>query len=111
MKVRKAERDAIRALRRRLGRGAAAALLAGTALPAAAFNFDLGGGFKGAFDSTISYGLQMRTQSRNCTLISQDNGGCAALTAELPEASQDAYFLNADDGDLNYNKWDLFSEV
>jgi hypothetical protein len=100
-----------RALRRRLACGAAAGLLAGTALPASAFKFDLGGGFSGAFDSTLSYGVQMRTQSRNCTLISQDNGGCAATTAELPEASQDAYFLNADDGDLNYNKWDLFSMV
>ena len=100
-----------RAMRRRLACGAAASLLAGTALPAAAFKFDLGGGFSGAFDSTVSYGIQMRMQTQNCTLISQDNGGCAALTAELPEASQDAYFLNADDGDLNYHNHDLVSEV
>ncbi|HWY24100.1 MAG TPA: DUF1302 family protein, partial [Nevskia sp.] len=88
-------------------------IFAGVALatPAWAFKFDLGGGFSGAFDSTVSYGLQMRMQDRSCALISQDNGGCASLTAELPEASQDAYFLNADDGDLNYNKYDLFSEV
>lgn len=100
-----------RSMRRRLACGAAASLLAGTALPAAAFKFDFGGGFSGALDSTVSYGLQMRMQSRNCTLVAEDNGGCAAYTAQLPEASQDAYFLNADDGDLNYNKYDLFSEV
>jgi hypothetical protein len=100
-----------RALRRRLACGAAAGVLAGTALPAAAFSFDLGDGFKGAFDSTVSYGMQMRMQGRSCALISQDNGGCAGLGAELPEASQDAYFLNADNGDLNYNKYDLVSEV
>src|SRR5882757_10151294 len=94
---------------------AAASLLifAGVALatPAWAFSFDLGGGFKGAFDSTISYGLQMRMQGQACGLIGRDNGGCSSLTAALPEASEDAYFLNADDGDQNYNKHDLFSEV
>ena len=90
---------------------AAAGTLAGTALPAAAFTFNLGSGFNGAFDSTVSYGVQMRMQGRACGLISQDSGGCASLTAQLPEASQDAYFINADQGDLNYNKYDLVSEV
>ncbi|MGH8456366.1 MAG: DUF1302 domain-containing protein, partial [Stenotrophobium sp.] len=89
---------------------AAAVALAVQSAPAAAFKFDLGSGFSGAFDSTISYGVQMRMQNRSCTLIGQDNGGCATLTAALPEASADAYFLNADDGDLNYNNHDLFSE-
>lgn len=98
-------------LRRRLAICAAAGTLAGMAMPAAAFKFDLGGGFNGAFDSTISYGLQMRMQGQACGLIARDNGGCASLTAALPEASEDAYFLNADDGDQNYNKHDLFSEV
>ena len=90
---------------------AAAGTLTGTALPAAAFKYDLGGGFHGAFDSTVSYGLQLRMQGRACGLIAQDSGGCASLTAQLPEASQDAYFVNADQGDLNYNKYDLVSEV
>ncbi|MDR3415501.1 MAG: DUF1302 domain-containing protein [Nevskia sp.] len=85
--------------------------VAGLSPPAMAFKFDFGGGYAGAFDSTVSYGLQMRMQNRACGLIARDNGGCASLTAPLPEASQDAYFLNADDGDQNYNKYDLFSEV
>lgn len=90
---------------------AIAGCLGTLALPAEAFHFDLGSGFSGAFDSTVSYGLEMRMQNRSCSLISRDNGGCASLTAELPEGSQDAYFINVDDGDLNYNKHDLFSEV
>jgi hypothetical protein len=89
----------------------AAAALLGTALPAAAFKFDMGSGFSGSFDSTVSYGLQMRMQGASCKLIGRDNGGCAALGAALPEASEDAYFLNADNGDQNYKKYDLFSEV
>ncbi len=98
-------------LRRRLAVCAAAGALASVSMPAGAFTFDLGNGFKGAFDSTVSYGLQMRMQGQSCALIARDNGGCAALGAALPEASEDAFFINADDGDLNYNKHDLFSEV
>jgi hypothetical protein len=55
--------------------------------------------------------MQMRTQGMSCKLIGQDNGGCASLSAALPEATEDAYFLNADDGDQNYKKYDIFSEV
>ena len=88
-----------------------AAVIAGVTMPAAGFSFDLGSDFNGAFDSTVAYGVQMRLQGRACGLIAQDSGGCAALTAQLPEASQDAYFINADQGDLNYNKYDLVSEV
>ncbi len=89
-------------------------IYAGVALatPAWAFSFNLGGGFKGALDSTVSYGMQMRMQGQSCGLIALDNGGCASGTsAQLPEATQDAYFLNADDGDQNYHKYDLVSEV
>lgn len=106
-----ANRKGTQAMGRNVVRCAAAGALAATALPAAAFNFDLGGGFKGAFDSTVSYGLQMRMQGQACGLISRDNGGCASTTAALPEASEDAYFINADDGDQNYRKYDLVSEV
>jgi hypothetical protein len=98
----------------RTHRGAALLLCAGATLaaPAQAFNFSLGDGlFKGAFDSTVSYGVQVRMQGQACGLVALDNGGCASLTAQLPEASQDAYFLNADDGDQNYHKYDVFSEV
>ncbi|MDE0855766.1 MAG: hypothetical protein OSA97_15230, partial [Nevskia sp.] len=57
-----------RGIRRTLGACAAAGVLAGTALPAAAFKFDLDSGFSGAFDSTVSYGIQMRMQGQACGL-------------------------------------------
>lgn len=86
-------------------------LIACAVLPAAqAFKFDVDD-YKISFDSTLSYGLQLRTQNRNCHIIAIDNGGCASLGAELPEASGDAYFINADDGDLNYNKGDVVSQA
>lgn len=81
------------------------------AAPASAFKLDLGEGYKASFDSTLSYGIILRMQARTCKLVAVDNGGCSALTAELPEASQDAFFLNADDGDLNYNRDHLVSQV
>ncbi len=87
------------------------AFCAAISMSASAFNFNLGGGYTGAFDSTVSYGVQMRMQAESCKLIGQDNGGCAKLSAALPEATEDAYFLNADDGDQNYKKYDLVSEV
>jgi hypothetical protein len=86
-------------------------MLLASSMPAGAFVFNLGDGYSGAFDSTISYGAQMRMQGQSCKLIGQDNGGCAALSAALPEATEDAYFINADDGDQNYKKYDVFSEV
>lgn len=87
-----------------------AALLLAT-LPAQAFKFDIGDDLHASFDSTISYGLSMRMQDRSCVLIGRDNGGCAALNAPLPEASEDAFFLNADNGDLNYKNHQIFSQA
>lgn len=78
---------------------------------AQAFKFDITNDIQASFDSTVSYGLSMRMQNRNCRLIAQDNGGCAPSTAPLPEASEDAFFINADNGDLNYNKFNIFSQV
>jgi hypothetical protein len=106
-KVRGGDASRLRAARACL----AAAALGAVATPAAAFKFDLGSGFAGSFDSTVSYGLAMRMQTINCNLVGRDNGGCASLTAPLPEASQDAYALNGDDGDLNYHKYDLIDSV
>lgn len=86
-------------------------LLAASCPCASAFQFDLGGGLKGSFDSTLSYGVEMRMQSPSCGLIGLDNGGCAGLSGALPESSPDATALNTDDGDLNYHKHDLVSQV
>jgi hypothetical protein len=89
----------------------AGAVLLLSPLPAPAFKFDLGSGFSGSFDSTVSFGMAMRMSNRSCARIGRDNGGCAALGAELPEASADAFFLNGDDGDLNYSNHQLIDAV
>ncbi|MEE1886493.1 DUF1302 domain-containing protein [Pseudomonas carassii] len=59
---------------------------------------------RGSFDSTISYGLGLRTESQGCNLINQGTGGhhppagCLAQTSGI-----------GDQGDLNYDKGDLFT--
>lgn len=91
--------------------GCGGALLLAMAPGAMAFRFDLGHGISGSLDSTISYGLAWRLSDRACGLIGRDNGGCASLRAELPEASADSFFLNSDNGDLNYDNHQLIDSV
>lgn len=55
------------------------------------------GELKGSFDTTISTGVQMRVESRDCRLIGTTNGGCNPTGT------------NKDDGNLNFDKWDLTS--
>lgn len=107
MKVRIGERDRVRVA----GLSLAACAVALAAQPASAFKFDIGDGFSGSLDSTVSFGMAMRMANQSCALIGRDNGGCASLTAPLPEASQDAFALNADDGDLNYWNHRVYSTV
>lgn len=109
MDVKKRKTQSVTSMPAKLTLASATALLL-AATPAQAFKFNLGS-FEGSFDSTLSYGLQMRMQDRSCTLIGRDNGGCASLGAALPEASEDAFFINTDDGDLNYNKYDIVSQA
>ena len=91
--------------------GLVAVALAANTGTAEAFRFNIGDDIQASFDSTVSYGLSMRMQDRSCVLIARDSGGCAALDAPLPEASEDAFFINADNGDQNYNKYNIFSQV
>jgi len=95
----------------------AAAVLAG--MPAAhAVTFE-SGSIKGSFDSTISFGVQMRGQSRDCSIIGNDNGGCVPTTGFLGElvngpgqgatSNPDFNYLQADDGNLNFNRNDIVS--
>ncbi|SIP93937.1 DUF1302 domain-containing protein [Aquipseudomonas alcaligenes] len=92
-------------------------------LPAMAFTFG-GEGERvwGSFDSTLSYGLSQRLQSRDCSIIGNDSGGCNPgvdnelsryynLASGTGYANVDNNYSNADDGDLNYNKHDVFSHV
>ena len=88
------------------------------AQPASALEFE-NGSVKGSFDSTISFGVQKRLQGRDCRIIGNDNGGCAPTSGTLGTlvngpgfgftASPDFNNLQADDGNLNFNKGDLTS--
>jgi hypothetical protein len=52
-------------------------------------------------DTTVSAGFSMRVQDRDCKMIWVNNGGC--------QTSQG--FTNFDDGDLNYDTWDVFANT
>ncbi len=60
---------------------------------------------RGSFDSTISVGMGLRTESQGCNLINQGAtghhppSGCLAQTSGI-----------GDQGDLNYDKGDLFTQ-
>ena len=59
---------------------------------------------RGSFDSTIAVGMGLRTESRGCNLITSGPGGhnppsgCLAPSAGV-----------GDQGDLNYDRGDLFT--
>ncbi|MCW5663086.1 MAG: DUF1302 domain-containing protein [Piscinibacter sp.] len=93
------------------------ALLA--ALPAQAVRSVNENGTELDFSSTLSFGLQVRAQNRSKLAIGNDNGGNvptgAALGSQLNgpgndgAANPDFNVLNADDGNLNYDRWDIVS--
>ncbi len=108
-------------LHRRRTRAAAVALgslglLA--AQPGLAFKIE-GESVSGSFDSTISLGIQKRLSSRDCSIIGNDNGGCTSDTGTLGElvngpgggvsSPPNFNYLQADDGNLNFNKGDITS--
>lgn len=83
------------------GNALALALMVATAPPVQAFEFgsestDGSSAVTGSFDTTLSLGASMRMSDRDPALISIANGG----TSRDP---------NSDDGNLNYNKNDIFS--
>jgi hypothetical protein len=109
-----------RGSKKRFNRVAQALALGGVGLlmaqPATAVEFETGS-LKGSFDSTISFGVQRRLQKQDCRIIGNDNGGCAPTSGTLGEvvngpglgftSSPDFNNLQADDGNLNYNKGDI----
>ncbi|MDH4561799.1 DUF1302 domain-containing protein [Pseudomonas sp. BN411] len=87
-----------------------------------AFTFGSDDGVSGSFDSTLSYGFATRLESPDCHLLGGDSGGCNNGTSnELGRfynlsrgngyANADINYSNADDGNLNYHKHDVFSHV
>lgn len=104
---------------KRLTRVAAAAALAAGALPAFAFSFETEGGLRGDFNTTVSYGLQVRLKNARLDNISNDNGGNVPVEGPIgvaihgsgggASANPDFNFLNGDDGNLNYKRGDIIS--
>jgi hypothetical protein len=89
----------------------------GTSTMALAFNFETEGGVKVNFDSTISYGVQRRMKSPDPSIIANENGGNVGSFGNAPQAqltgnvSPNFNYLQADDGNLNYKKGDIVSQV
>jgi len=77
-----------------------ALLIAAGVDPASAAEFEIGE-LRGQVDTTLSVGASMRVHSRDWDLIHETNGG---------EATKQLY-LNSDNGNLNYDKWDVFSNM
>lgn len=59
------------------------------------------GDWGGSLDTTISYGVNYRAEGQDKKLIAAANGGTGTNSKRI----------NSDDGDLNFKKGDLFSEV
>ncbi len=95
--------------RRQLKTGVAVAALAlsvgATAADAAEFQM---GEVQGFVDTTVSAGASIRTSARDCENVGSANGGCPDLDAAglLPSSGG---ATNGDDGNLNYDQWDVFS--
>ena len=78
------------------------ALLLITAAPAAAFQFSLGD-VQASLDTTLSYGLNWRVAERDKDIIGYANRDYVK--------GANAYSVNGDDGNLNYDDNDYFSKV
>jgi hypothetical protein len=90
---------------------------AGLTLPAGAAQWTLDNGWQVNFDSTVSFGVALRTGQRDCRDIGNDNGGCVGDAATPLQASNPAAFsslldvlrVNQDDGNLHYKRGQVVS--
>ena len=83
----------------------AVAIAAGLSAPASAFQFYIGD-VEASFDTTLSAGVQVRTQNRDKRLIAQGN-----LGPQFVGTTTGASTNNYDDGNLNFDKGDITSSV
>jgi len=83
----------------------AAAIAAGLASPASAFNFNIGD-IDGSFDTRLTAAVGWRTQSQNKELIAQGN-----LGPEFAGTNQGASTSNYDDGNLNFKRGNTYSRI
>jgi hypothetical protein len=98
--------------RRTLGTAIAFALVAGAASNAQAFEFS-SGDWNGTIDTLVSYGISVRVEDRDNDLIGLAN--INPLIGQQPLAAQlvapGRFSVNSDDGNLNYDKGDPFSNA
>ncbi len=80
------------------------ALPLGMSTSATAFQFSLGDEISGNLDTTLSYGAAWRMEDRDSDLIGVAN-------RQYNSGKGDAYSLNFDDGNLNYDKGDLINHT
>lgn len=81
-----------------LGSMLTAAVAFGVAIPALAVDFDLSDEVSGSIITSLSTGFQMRLADRDPRNVGIYNGGAAHAAA-------------ADDGNLNFDKYDVFSQI
>jgi hypothetical protein len=90
---------------------AAAATLAGAG-PATAVTFDTENGISGSFDTSLTFGIGVRTKSPGCGTVIGTVGGApssATPAGKAPDGCLDAYSFVNDQGNLNYKKGDVFT--
>lgn len=61
------------------------------------------GAVQGSFDSTLTAGFGRRLQNQSCALVGDPNSACGSR-------ANTAQWSAGDNGDLNYNKGDFFTE-
>ncbi|HYC36673.1 MAG TPA: DUF1302 domain-containing protein [Usitatibacter sp.] len=72
--------------------------LLGVAVPASALQFELPNGIRANVDTTVSYGISVRAEDRDPTLIGIANGGTSRS-------------VNEDDGNLNFDSSKPFANI
>jgi hypothetical protein len=91
----------------------AAAIAAGVANQASAFDFGDNDGWHGSLNTTLSYGVDFRVADQDPELIAKAHYN--PLVGLLPNAQQraakGAFSANHDDGDLNYSNGSAFSNA
>ena len=85
--------------------GSAIALFAMMAGSASAIDYSFGE-VSGSVDTVVTAGASMRTSNRDCRNLGRASGGCKVTDASNSEKDGGT---NVDDGNLNYDQWDVFS--
>ncbi|VAW37228.1 hypothetical protein MNBD_GAMMA01-306, partial [hydrothermal vent metagenome] len=64
------------------------------------------GDFSASWDTTISYGISLRAEERDESLI-----GFSNLVGATPGGDRGRWSINSDNGNLNYDQWDKISNA